>query len=64
MARGRRWWRLCFAMQLTRSWKRRGHAVVRDAEDGNVYVRSWKAGARVLVVLRKQSGHLRLRINE
>lgn len=37
---------------------------MRDAEDGNVYVRSWKAGARVLVVLRKQSGHLRLRINE
>ncbi|MBI5601262.1 MAG: group II intron reverse transcriptase/maturase [Gemmatimonadetes bacterium] len=41
-----------------------GHAFARYADDLNVYVRSERAGERVLARLRKLFGKLRLRINE
>jgi len=44
--------------------ERRGHAFVRYADDCNVYVRSRRAGERVLAALRQQYAKLRLRINE
>jgi group II intron reverse transcriptase/maturase len=44
--------------------ERRGHAFVRYADDCNVYVRSERAGLRVLEHLRGLFGKLRLRINE
>lgn len=43
---------------------RRGHAFVRYADDCNVYVRSRRAGERVMRMLRRVYGDLRLRINE
>jgi len=42
----------------------RGHAFVRYADDGNVYVRSRRAGERVMELLCRLYGDLRLRINE
>jgi len=44
--------------------ERRGHAFVRYADDCNVYVRSKRAGERVLAALRQQYAKLRLRVNE
>jgi RNA-directed DNA polymerase len=44
--------------------ERRGHCFVRYADDCNVYVRSRRAGERVLAALRQQYAKLRLRINE
>jgi group II intron reverse transcriptase/maturase len=44
--------------------EKRGHAFVRYADDGNVYVRSRRAGERVMELLRRFYGGLRLRINE
>lgn len=44
--------------------EKRGHAFVRYADDGNVYVRSRRAGERVMALLRRLYGDLRLRINE
>ena len=44
--------------------EKRGHAFVRYADDCNVYVRSRRAGQRVLGVLRKLYARLRLRVNE
>lgn len=44
--------------------ERRGHAFVRYADDGQVYVNSRRAGKRVLALLRRLYGKLRLRINE
>ena len=44
--------------------ERRGHCFVRYADDCNVYVRSRKAGERVLAGLRKLYGRLHLRVNE
>ncbi len=43
--------------------ERRGHAFVRYADDCNVYVRSERAGQRVLAALRQQYAKLKLRIN-
>jgi group II intron reverse transcriptase/maturase len=43
--------------------EKRGHAFVRYADDGNVYVRSRRAGERVMALLRRLYGDLRLRIN-
>jgi retron-type reverse transcriptase len=43
--------------------ERRGHAFVRCADDANVYVRSRKTGERVMRLLRKLYGRLRLTIN-
>lgn len=42
----------------------RGHRFVRYADDCNIYVRSEKAGARVMDTMRKELTRLRLRINE
>ena len=44
--------------------ERRGHAFVRYADDGNVYVRSRRAGERVMGLLRRLYGDLRLQVNE
>lgn len=44
--------------------ERRGHAFVRYADDLNVYVRSERAGERVMASLRKLFGKLKLRVNE
>lgn len=42
----------------------RGHRFVRYADDCNVYVRSQRAGERVMATMRKELARLRLRINE
>jgi group II intron reverse transcriptase/maturase len=42
----------------------RGHAFVRYADDCNVYVRSKRAGERVMETLRRLYAKLRLRVNE
>jgi RNA-directed DNA polymerase len=42
----------------------RGHRFVRYADDCNVYVRSQRAGQRVMETMRKELTRLRLRINE
>ena len=44
--------------------EKRGHAFVRYADDCNVYVRSKRAGERVMGLLRRLYAGLRLRINE
>ena len=50
--------------EVDKDLEQRGHAFVRYADDCNVYVRSRKAGERVMVALRKKYGQLRLRVNE
>jgi RNA-directed DNA polymerase len=50
--------------EVDKELEKRGHAFVRYADDCNVYVRSKRAGERVLDVLRKQYDRLRLQINE
>jgi RNA-directed DNA polymerase len=50
--------------EVDRELERRGHRFVRYADDCNVYVRSQKAGERVMAGLRKCYARLRLRINE
>jgi group II intron reverse transcriptase/maturase len=42
----------------------RGHAFVRYADDCNVYVRSMRAGQRVMSLLRRLYARLHLRVNE
>jgi RNA-directed DNA polymerase len=42
----------------------RGHHFVRYADDCNIYVRSERAGARVMATMRKELARLHLRINE
>jgi RNA-directed DNA polymerase len=49
---------------VDRELERRGHHFVRYADDCNVYVRSVKAGQRVLAGLRRCYAQLGLRINE
>jgi len=49
---------------VDKALERRGHMFVRYADDCNVYVRSERAGQRVLAALRQQYGQLKLRINE
>jgi len=44
--------------------EKRGHAFARYADDCNVYVWSRRAGERVMALLRRLYGELRLRINE
>ena len=44
--------------------ERRGHCFVRYADDANVYVRSRRAGERVMALLRRLYGKLRLTVNE
>lgn len=49
---------------VDKALERRGHCFVRYADDCNVYVRSQRAGERVLAALRQQYAKLKLRINE
>ena len=50
--------------EVDRELERRGHRFVRYADDCNVYVRSQRAGERVLAALRRLYGRLRLKLNE
>jgi RNA-directed DNA polymerase len=50
--------------EVDRELERRGHCFVRYADDANVYVRSRRAGERVMALLRRLYGRLRLRVNE
>jgi RNA-directed DNA polymerase len=50
--------------EVDRALERQGHRFVRYADDCNVYVRSQRAGERVMVGLRKCYARLRLRVNE
>jgi len=50
--------------EVDRELEQRGHRFVRYADDCNVYVRSRKAGERVLVGLRKLYDRLHLKVNE
>ena len=50
--------------EVDKELERRGHTFVRYADDSNVYVRSKRAGERVLSMLRQKYAKLRLRINE
>lgn len=50
--------------EVDKELERRGHAFARYADDCNVYVRSKRAGERVMAALRRLYGSLRLRINE
>lgn len=53
-----------FLDEVDKELEKRGHAFVRYADDGNVYVRSKRAGERVMALLRRLYGRLRLRLNE
>jgi RNA-directed DNA polymerase len=50
--------------EVDKELERRGHAFVRYADDCNVYVRSRRAGERVMSLLQRMYGKLRLHINE
>jgi RNA-directed DNA polymerase len=50
--------------EVDKELEERGHAFVRYADDCNVYVRSRRAGERVMGLLRRLYAGLRLRINE
>ena len=50
--------------EVDKELERRGHAFARYADDCNVYVRSKRGGERVMRLLRRLLGKLRLQINE
>ena len=50
--------------EVDKELEKRGHAFVRYADDCNVYVRSKRAGIRVMQTLRRLYERLRLRVNE
>ncbi|AOE84503.1 Retron-type reverse transcriptase [Pseudomonas sp. TCU-HL1] len=50
--------------EVDRELERRGHCFVRYADDANVYVRSQKAGERVMAWLKRLYGRLHLSANE
>jgi RNA-directed DNA polymerase len=50
--------------EVDKELERRGHTFVRYADDSNVYVRSERAGKRVMKTLRGQYAKLRLQVNE
>jgi RNA-directed DNA polymerase len=50
--------------EVDKELERRGHRFVRYADDANVYVRSRRAGQRVMALLLKLYGRLRLKVNE
>ena len=50
--------------EVDRELERRGHRFARYADDCNVYVRSQKAGERVMALLRRCYDRLHLQINE
>jgi group II intron reverse transcriptase/maturase len=49
--------------EVDKELERRGHAFVRYADDCNVYVRSRRAGERVMAALERMYTKLRLRVN-
>ena len=49
---------------MDKELERRGHCFVRYADDANIYVRSRRAGERVMALLRGLYGKLKLTINE
>jgi group II intron reverse transcriptase/maturase len=50
--------------EVDKELEKRGHAFVRYADDCNVYVRSQRAGERVMQTLRRLYAKLHLRVNE
>jgi RNA-directed DNA polymerase len=50
--------------EVDKELEKRGHAFARYADDCNVYVRSKRAGERVMGTLRRLFAKLRLRVNE
>ena len=50
--------------EVDKALERRGHCFVRYADDANVYVRSRRAGDRVMALLRRLYGKLHLTVNE
>lgn len=50
--------------EIDQELERRGHQFVRYADDCNVYVRSERAGERVMSLLRRLYARLRLEVNE
>jgi len=50
--------------EVDKELERRGHAFCRYADDCNVYVRSKRAGERVMALLRRLYGRLHLMVNE
>jgi RNA-directed DNA polymerase len=50
--------------EVDQELERRGHCFVRYADDANIYVRSHKAGERVMALLRKSYARLHLTVNE
>jgi len=50
--------------EVDKELERRGHSFVRYADDANVYVRSRRAGKRVMALLLKLYGRLRLTVNQ
>jgi RNA-directed DNA polymerase len=50
--------------EVDKELEKRGHAFVRYADDCNIYVRSRRAGERVMSLLRKQYASLQLCVNE
>lgn len=50
--------------EVDRELDRRGHRFARYADDCNVYVRSQKAGERVMALLKRRYDRLHLKINE
>ena len=50
--------------EVDKKLERLGHCFVRYADDANVYVRSRRAGKRVMALLLKLYGRLRLKVNQ
>jgi RNA-directed DNA polymerase len=50
--------------EVDKELERRGHCFVRYADEANVYVRSHRAGKRVMALLLRLYGKLRLKVNE
>ncbi|MEW6490845.1 MAG: group II intron reverse transcriptase/maturase [Thermodesulfobacteriota bacterium] len=50
--------------EVDKELERRGHRFVRYADDGNVYVKSRRAGERVMALLRRLYSRLHLQVNE
>ena len=50
--------------EVDKELERRSHCFVRYADDANVYVRSQRAGERVMALLRKMYAKLHLTVNE
>lgn len=50
--------------EVDKELERRGHCFVHYADDANVYVRSHRAGKRVMALLRSLYARLHLTVNE